>query len=51
MACSLIEKPPRGSAHPRGDAIVKEALNRELILDESTAFNAIPGLGIEADNR
>jgi cation transport ATPase len=48
MACSLIEKLPRGSAHPLGDAIVKGALDRKLIPDESTAINAFPGLGIEA---
>lgn len=48
MACSLIEKPPRGSEHPLGDAIVKEARDGELTLDEPPAFNAIPGLGIEA---
>jgi len=37
----------KGSEHPLGEAIVKEAEERRLELKESTGFKTIPGLGIE----
>ncbi|MGX7195790.1 heavy metal translocating P-type ATPase [Enterococcus olivae] len=36
-----------GSEHPLGEAIVEGAKERGLSLSETTAFNAIPGHGIE----
>ena len=38
----------RGSEHPIGEAIVKEALSRGMKLDDAAEFRAIPGRGIEA---
>ena len=38
----------RGSEHPLGQAIVREAEKRGLSLPEATDFRAIPGRGIEA---
>ena len=37
-----------GSEHPLGKAIVKEAAGRGLLLLEATDFEAIPGLGVQA---
>ncbi|MPZ60945.1 MAG: cadmium-translocating P-type ATPase [Propionibacteriales bacterium] len=37
-----------GSEHPLGRAILTEALERSLVLPEVTAFQALPGRGIEA---
>ena len=37
-----------GSEHPLGKAIVKEAAGRGLLLLEATGFEAIPGLGVQA---
>ncbi|WP_298844487.1 HAD-IC family P-type ATPase, partial [Clostridium sp.] len=37
----------KGSEHPLGEAIVKEAEERRMELKKSTGFKAIPGLGIE----
>ena len=37
----------KGSEHPLGEAIVKEALNKNLEFKALTEFNAIPGHGIE----
>ncbi len=39
----------KGSEHPLGEAIVKEALNKEIELLTLEKFNAIPGHGIEAE--
>jgi Cu+-exporting ATPase len=36
----------RGSEHPLGEAIVQEAKEKEIDLQEITAFDAIPGHGI-----
>ncbi|MEE9262384.1 MAG: copper-translocating P-type ATPase, partial [Dehalococcoidia bacterium] len=44
----LAASAERGSEHPLGEAIVNEARERSLALDEATEFNAIPGHGIEA---
>ena len=38
-----------GSEHPVGEAMVREARTRGLILDEPKRFQAIPGMGIEAE--
>ena len=38
----------RGSEHPIGEAIVREALSRGLELEDSAETRAIPGRGIEA---
>jgi len=43
----LAASAEKGSEHPLGEAIVKEARERHLELKESTGFKAIPGLGIE----
>ena len=37
----------KGSEHPLGEAIIKEAEERHLEFKKSTGFKAIPGLGIE----
>ncbi|MGO1713209.1 MAG: heavy metal translocating P-type ATPase, partial [Senegalia sp. (in: firmicutes)] len=37
----------KGSEHPLGEAIVREAEKRKLIFNEVEKFNAIPGHGIE----
>ncbi len=39
----------KGSEHPLGEAIVKEALDRGYVLSDVDSFNAIPGHGIEVD--
>ncbi len=38
-----------GSEHPVGEAMVREARNRGLTLDQPGRFQAIPGKGIEAE--
>jgi Cu+-exporting ATPase len=38
----------KGSEHPLGEAIVKEAVDRGIEIAEPEAFNAIPGHGIKA---
>lgn len=38
----------KGSEHPLGQAIVLAALERELILEDASDFQAIPGKGIRA---
>ena len=43
----LAASAERGSEHPLGQAIVNEATNRGLVLEEVSRFNAIPGYGIE----
>ncbi|AGF59215.1 Cu+-exporting ATPase [Clostridium saccharoperbutylacetonicum] len=49
----LAASSEKGSEHPLGEAIVKEAENRNLALKEIQEFNAIPGHGIEVkiDNK
>jgi Cu+-exporting ATPase len=37
----------RGSEHPLGEAIVNAAREKNLTLEDTTGFNAIPGHGIE----
>jgi Cu+-exporting ATPase len=44
---SLAASAEKGSEHPLGEAIVKRAAERQLELMKTTAFNAIPGHGIE----
>ncbi|WP_252224030.1 heavy metal translocating P-type ATPase [Clostridium sp. ZBS2] len=44
---SLAASAEKGSEHPLGEAIVKEAEDRKLKLKEINKFNAIPGHGIE----
>ena len=44
----LAASAERGSEHPLGEAIVKEAQSRNLQLDAVAGFQAIPGQGIEA---
>lgn len=44
----LAASAERGSEHPLGEAIVEHARARGLLLADATAFNAIPGHGIEA---
>ena len=44
----LAASAERGSEHPLGEAIVQGAKERGLTLGESTDFEALPGLGIEA---
>ncbi len=39
----------RGSEHPLGEAIVKEAVNKGIKMSTATGFNVIPGRGIEAE--
>ncbi|MFC1846111.1 heavy metal translocating P-type ATPase [Chloroflexota bacterium] len=38
----------RGSEHPLGEAIIKAALKEKLEISDTSEFNALPGLGIEA---
>lgn len=38
----------KGSEHPLGEAIVRGAQERGLMLQDATAFEAIPGHGVEA---
>jgi Cu+-exporting ATPase len=44
----LAASAEKGSEHPLGEAIVNKANEKELELEPSTDFNAIPGYGIEA---
>ncbi|MGN2337115.1 heavy metal translocating P-type ATPase [Clostridium cagae] len=44
---SLAASAEKGSEHPLGEAIVKEAEDRKLTLKGINKFNAIPGHGIE----
>ncbi len=43
----LAASAEKGSEHPLGEAIVNKANEKELKLEPSTDFNAIPGYGIE----
>ncbi|WP_058486223.1 heavy metal translocating P-type ATPase [Defluviitalea phaphyphila] len=43
----LAASAEKGSEHPLGEAIVKEAKNKGISLKEVEKFNAIPGKGIE----
>ena len=43
----LAASAEKGSEHPLGEAIVKDAEEKELSLKEIEGFNAIPGHGIE----
>ncbi|MDW7681947.1 MAG: copper-translocating P-type ATPase, partial [bacterium] len=45
---SLAASVEKGSEHPLGEAIVKSAEEKGLIISESTNFRAIPGHGVEA---
>jgi Cu+-exporting ATPase len=44
----LAASAERGSEHPLGEAIVRAASKKKLKLSPASAFNAIPGHGIEA---
>ncbi len=44
----LAASAERGSEHPLGEAIVAEALARDLRLTDAEEFSAVPGHGIEA---
>lgn len=44
----LAASAERGSEHPLGEAIVKEAQRKNLNLDFAEAFEALPGYGIKA---
>jgi Cu+-exporting ATPase len=44
----LTASAERNSEHPLGRAIVREAARRELELEEASAFESAPGLGIRA---
>ncbi len=44
----LVASAERGSEHPLGEAIVREAAGRGLALADTTGFNAIAGHGIQA---
>ena len=44
----LAASAERGSEHPLGEAIVRAAVDRGLVLSDHTAFVAVPGHGIEA---
>jgi Cu+-exporting ATPase len=44
----LAASAEKGSEHPLGEAIVTQAQDRDISLVDPTAFNAIPGHGIEA---
>jgi len=43
----LAASAERGSEHPLGEAIVREAQARELQLETTSEFQAIPGMGIQ----
>ena len=45
----LVASAERGSEHPLGEAIVRSAQERGLVLAQSTNFAAIAGQGIEAN--
>ena len=38
----------KNSEHPLGESIVKGALDKGLVVDDASSFNAIPGHGVEA---
>jgi len=42
----LAASAEKGSEHPLGEAIVRAAMERSLVLDDPTDFEAIPGHGI-----
>ncbi|MEX1207892.1 MAG: heavy metal translocating P-type ATPase [Acidimicrobiia bacterium] len=44
----LAASAEKGSEHPLGEAIVRAAADREMVLSEPDQFNAVPGHGIEA---
>lgn len=46
---ALAASAEKGSEHPLGEAIVKEALRREIELVTLKNFNAIPGYGISSE--
>src|SRR3990170_3013093 len=39
----------KGSEHPLGKAVVEEAGKRNVLLDDLTDFQAVPGLGVRAE--
>src|SRR5699024_6264951 len=43
----LAASAEKGSEHPLGEAIVRGAEDKALVLQETTDFNALPGRGIE----
>ena len=45
---TLAASAERGSEHPLGAAIVREARQREISLPEATNFEAVPGHGVKA---
>ncbi|MBA2711962.1 MAG: copper-translocating P-type ATPase, partial [Rubrobacteraceae bacterium] len=45
----LVASAERGSEHPLGEAIVRDAKDRGLALAEATAFEAVAGGGIRAE--
>ncbi len=47
-ALRLAASAERGSEHPLGEALVREARSRGLQLDEPADFQAIPGQGVQA---
>jgi Cu+-exporting ATPase len=44
----LAASAERGSEHPLGEAIIREANERDLPLVDANDFNAVPGHGVEA---
>ena len=46
MILALAASAEKGSEHPLGEAIVREAMERNLTLNELQSFKAIPGHGI-----
>lgn len=46
MILALAASAEKGSEHPLGEAIVREAMERNLTLNELQSFKAIPGQGI-----
>ncbi len=46
LACAASAE--KGSEHPLGEAIIREAQKRGAAIDDVTGFNAVPGHGIEA---
>ena len=44
----LVASSERGSEHPLGEAIVRGAQDREVVLTDATEFRALAGHGIEA---
>jgi Cu+-exporting ATPase len=47
-ALRLLASAERGSEHPLGEAVIREAERRGLALEEAAAFEAIPGRGLVA---